>query len=155
MGSVGNGNTQDTFKYERSSDIKAWSDKEDERTRATSDMVIEYLNRGGFGEYYEEENLDIVDTIEIGSEYGFRDGTEITIAKNRVVYASNWDENDNRVKRGKAITGTTFYTVAIDGEVLDDSHPMYKTVADAKHDIALNLDYYKQREAYDKAKKRG
>lgn len=154
MGSIGNGNAEKPFVYQRSTDLKEWSKAEQKRTEETSRMVNDYLWAGGeWSEYYDTEGEQVFSQELSAAEYGYRDGIEATITKEHFVYKQNWDENDNRVKRGKTVTGSTFYTVGIDGEVLDENVAGYKTLADAKHALALELDYVKQREAYYKSRR--
>lgn len=136
------------FEYKRSNNIKAWSAAEEKRTQETSQMVIRYEYAGGeWREYYDTDGEEVF-TDEIGKEYGVREGTEIVIYKEWFTYNKNWDENDRRVKKGKRVTGSTFYSVAIYGDILDDNVAGYKTLADAKHALELELDFMKQRETW-------
>lgn len=158
MGSVGNkkntGTSEEQFKYTKSPDVKDWSEAEQKRTDETGKMVNKYLYAGGeYGEYYEQDGEDVY-TDEIGEEYGAREGTEVVISKEWFIYNRNWDENDNRVKKGKKVPGTIYYTVSINGEVLDENVGGYKTLADAKHALELELDYIKQREAWYKNRRK-
>lgn len=152
-GSNGERNSKE-FSYSRSSDIKEWSTAEENRTKETTKMVDSYLYAGDSGEFMEYYDTvgDDVYTQRLGEEFGTRESTEATIMKEQFTYAQNWDENDNRVKKGKKISGTIYYTVAIDGETLNENVAGYKTLADAKHALALELDYMKQRHAWEKHK---
>ena len=160
MGSTGKSNNEveEKFEYKMSKDLKSWSDAEEKRTKDISDMLVRLDNAGDgdFQQFYEpdSDNAETVYKTTVGEEYGFRNGTEIEIYKEYYVYASNWDENDRRVKKGKKVPGTVHYTVSVDGDYLDDNHLGYKTLKDAQHDLALNLDWYKQREDWNKKKRR-
>ena len=136
------------FEYKRSNNIKAWSAAEEKRTQETSQMVSRYENAGGEWYEYYDSDMEEVFTDEIGEEYGVREGTEIAIYKEWFIYNKNWDENDRRVKKGKRVTGSTFYSVGINGDILDENVSGYKTLADAKHALELELDFMKQREAW-------
>ena len=139
------------FKYVRDPSIKPWSDAEERRTRETSDMIVRLDNAGEdgeFQEYYSPDTYEEIETIPLGSDYGTRNGVEAVIARQQYNYVHNWDENDNRVRRGGKVTGTVHYTVAIDGDYLNDSQLGYKTLADARHALALELDWLRQRESY-------
>ena len=52
------------------------------------------------------------------------------------------------MKRGKAVTGSTFYSVGEDGDSIDDSVLGYKTLADARHAVELYMDREKQFDEY-------
>ena len=78
-------------------------------------------------------------STEIGKDYGVREGTECAVFREQVIYAQNWDESDNRVKQGSAVPGTVYYTVSINGEILDENIIGYKTYNDAKHALDLEL----------------
>lgn len=148
MGSIGNTNTATTFVYTRSSDIKEWSFAEENRTQETSRMILDYENAGGeWREFYDTDGEEVF-TQELGAEYGTRTGVEAQITKEWFFYNRNWDENDRRVKQGKKVAGSTFYSVSINGEILNENVAGYKTLADAKHALQLELDYMKQRESW-------
>lgn len=138
------------FVYERSADIKAWSSAEEKRSQETSEMINKYYHNE---DIYEEVYGDEVFSQELGPEYGFREGTEANIHKNHWTYVHGWDENDNYVKRGAKVKGSTYYSVGVDGDILNENVLGYKTLADAKHALALELDYYKQRESYYRRRK--
>ena len=120
--------------------LKPWSSSEQRRAEEISNLVWPYLRNDQFY----ETTYTVVYQAEIGEEYGVREGTEVVIAREQVVYAQNWDENDNRVKKGKAIPGTVHYTVGIYGEILDENLIGYKTFEDAKHALDLELDRMKK-----------
>lgn len=154
MGSVGN-QVEQKFTYQRSAGLKEWSAAEQKRTEETSKMVDRYLNAGGeWGEYYDTKGEEVFSQELSNAEYGLKDGIEVTITKEYFVYNHNYDENDRRVKMGKKVTGSTYYTVGIDGEVLDENVGGYKTYADAKHALDLDLDWRKQREIWYKNRRK-
>ena len=154
MGSIGS-QTEQKFVDQRSADLKEWSAAEQKRTDETSKMVDRYLNAGGeWGEYYDTVGEEVFSQELSNAEYGLRDGIEATITKEYFIYNHNYDENDKRVKMGKKVTGSTYYTVGIDGEVLDENVGGYKTYADAKHALDLELDWRKQREAFDRSRRK-
>lgn len=127
--------------------LKPWSKAEQKRTEEISKKIHQLYNAGeSFAEYYDTDGEDVYTQTLSKEEYGFRDGTEATITKEWFIYAQNWDENDRRVKKGKRVTDSTFYTVGIDGEILDENVLGYKTFADAKHALDLELDWFRQRE---------
>ena len=153
MGSIG-ANANTPFVYQRSADLKEWSAAEEKRTQETSRMVDGYWNAGGeWGTFYDTDGEQVY-SAEVGEEYGMREGTELLITKEHFVYALNYDENDRRVKKGKKVTGSTFYTVSIDGQTLDENVAGYKTLADAKHALNLELDWLKQREQHYRRQRR-
>lgn len=144
---------ENKFQYKRSPDIKPWSEAEEKRTQETSQMVIDYENAGDgeWREYYDTDYEEVFTQTLPCNEYGIRardNYVEATIAKEWFFYNRNYDENENRVKKGKKVTGSTFYTVAIDGDMLDENVAGYKTLADAKHALELELDFMKQRETW-------
>lgn len=119
--------------------LKPWSAAEQLRAEKISAKVYPYL----ISDYY-DTTLSTVYEDEIGAEYGVREGTEVEILREQVVYAQNWDENDNRVKKGATIPGTVHYTVGINGEVLNENLIGYMTYNDAKHALDLELDRMKK-----------
>lgn len=140
---------ENKFQYKRSPNIKPWSASEEKRTQETSRMVIdyEYAGDGEWREYYDTDYEEVFAQT-LGDEYGTRSNVEAIITKEWFYYNRNWDENENRVKKGKRVTGSTFYSVAIDGNILDENVAGYKTLADAKHALELELDFMKQRETW-------
>ena len=106
-----------------------------------------------YNEYYESNHLDDVATYLIEGQGVLKDN-EVVISKYNLVYARNWDENDNRVKEGKAVTGSTYYHVSDDNGAIDETHQAYKTKADAIHAAELYVDQQRQLVEYYK-KKRG
>lgn len=146
--------TTDKFVYERSEDIKEWSKAEEKRTRETSDYIDKmHKAGGGWDEFYEENGVGNVESFKFADARGKEH--EITITKMNFTYVSNWDENDRRVKAGKAVTGSTFYTVDDNEEYISDNDLGYKTLADARHAAQLYADWEKQRVAYWAGKERG
>ena len=147
MGSVGNNVPATTFVYTRSADIKEWSLAEEKRSSDMSAYVNNMINRGGFYEFYEENPVEDLDSYTIPAGGGFRE-EEVSITKMNLTYASNWDENDRRVKQGKAVTGSTYYVVQTENGSIDESQFAYKTKADAQHAMQLYIDREKQRRAF-------
>ena len=128
-------------------EVKPWSVAEQKRTEEASKMVHSYLYAGEdkeFMEFYDTDGEEVY-TQKLGKEYGTRDNVEAVIMKEWFIYKHNWDENDNRVKKGKRVPGSIFYTVAIDGEVIDENVAGYKTEADARHALEITLDWMKNR----------
>ena len=119
--------------------LKPWSAAEQLRAQQISEKVYPYL----VSQFYDTTFSEVY-TDEIGEEYGVREGTEVEILREQVIYAQNWDESDNRVKKGAVIPGTVHYTVGINGEVLDENLIGYKTFDDAKHALDLELDRMKK-----------
>lgn len=147
--------TQERFVYEKDPEIKDWSKAEEKRSEETSQMIDKYHRAGGeWDEYYEENFVEEIETITYYDEWRGREH-EISISKMNFTYVHNWDENDNRVKRGKAVTGSTFYSVGEDGDSIDDSVLGYKTLADARHAVELYMDREKKHNAYWAGKERG
>ncbi len=147
--------TTEKFEYKRSEDIKEWSKAEEKRTRETSEYINKMHRAGdGWDEIYEE---NFVENIETFTYYDAWRGVEheVTIAKSNFTYVHSWDENDNPVKRGKAVTGSTFYTVDEDGDYISDDALGYKTLADARHAARLFMDREKQFDHYMAGKERG
>lgn len=152
MGSVGNTtNVPDRFTYQRSSDIKEWSAKEEQRTKDISKYVSDKIFEGGWHEYYEENNVETLDTYVIDGDGQLKD-EEITLEKMNLVYTQNWDENEKRVKQGKAVTGSTYYSVYGEDGDINESLFAYKTKADAEHAMKLYIDERKQYIEYLKRK---
>lgn len=120
--------------------LKPWSSAEQRRAEKISSEVYDYLINPDFYDTVSEE----VYNKEIGEEYGVREGTEATIDRVQVIHSSSYDQNDNRVKKGKPIPGTVHYVAAIYGEILDENLIGYKTFDDAKHALDLELDRMKK-----------
>ena len=116
--------------------LKPWSTAEKKRAEEISKIVADYIN--DYPEYYETVAEEVY-SKELGPEYGVRDGVDATIYREQVVYSQNWDEHDNRVKKGARIPGTVYYGVGIYGEILDENVIGYKTFDDAKHALDLEL----------------
>lgn len=114
--------------------LKPWSFTEQKRAEQVSEKIYPYLN----SEFYDTTYREMYST-EIGADYGVREGTECVVFREQVIYAQNWDESDNRVKKGAAVPGTVYYTVSINGEILDENIIGYKTYEDAKHALDLEL----------------
>lgn len=157
---VRNTATEEKFEYKRSADLKEWSAAEEKRTQETSKMVNRYLyaaeegeGRGNFGEFYDTDSEDVF-TQELGEAYGTRSNVEATISKAYFTYAQGHDENWKRVTKGKRVAGSTYYSADIDGMVLDENVGGYKTFADAKHALDLELDYMKQRASWYKNRRK-
>lgn len=134
----------------REKELKPWSKSEEKRTEAMSKFISSKLRAGSeWGEFYEENELETLDDYTYVIRVpGFKDN-EVTLTKMNLIYAQNWDENDNRVKRGKAVTGSTYYTVQdSDGAIMEDKFA-YKTKEDAIHSMKLHIkeleDWYKRR----------
>lgn len=139
---------EEKFTYERSPEIKEWSAAEEKRSNEMSKFVSDKISRtGDFQEFYEENVVEEITRIEIPGDSNYKDN-EISITKMNLVYAQNWDENDRRVKKGKAITGSTYYVVQDDNGSIDEAQFAYKTKADAEHAMRLYLDREKQWRAY-------
>lgn len=137
------------FKYERSADLKEWSAAEEKRSNEMSKYVNDKLRAGDgdFGEYYEEHGVETLSKIAIPGDSIFNDD-ELTITKMNIIYAQDWDENERRVKQGKAVTGSTYYVVeTMDGSI-DETNFAYKTKADAEHAAKLYLDRLSQWRKY-------
>ena len=144
MGSIGNNTVaEERFIYKQSPDIKDWTDKEEQRGIEMSRYVSDKINEGGFYEFYEENTLETIETFPIDGQ-GVLRNDEVTIDKMNLIYAQNWDENDRRVKKGKAVTGSTYYVVQADNGSIDEEHFAYKTKADAIHAAQLYVDRQKQ-----------
>jgi len=125
-------------KKEKQPTVKPWSKAEEKRSQEISKLVNEKLRTGEWGEYYDTDDGETVETIDF--EIPGRRTAEIRIGKNTVIYAANYDENEHRVKKGKSVKGTTHYTVSEDGETIDDSYLGYKTLADAKHAAQIYME---------------
>lgn len=128
--------------------IKPWSKAEEKRTKEASDMVMHYLYAGDdkeFMEFYDIDGEEVYPKT-LGKEYGTRDNVKAEITKEHFIYAKNYDENDIRVKKGKKVPGSTYYTVSIDEETLDENVAGYKTQKDAQHALEIELDWRRRRE---------
>lgn len=155
MGGRGNGGVrnnsapvEERFEYKRSADLKEWSTSEEKRTADMSKYVSDKIRTGEeFQEFYEENVVEELSKIELPGNGVFKDD-EISVTKMNLVYAQNWDENDRRVKQGKAVTGSTYYVVQTEDGAIDENHFAYKTRADAEHAMKLYVDEHKQRVAY-------
>lgn len=151
-GNAGNRNSsaevEEKFTYERSPEIKEWSAAEEKRTNEVSKYVFEKVFRtGDYQEFYEENIVEEIARVEIPGDVIYKDD-EISITKMNLIYAQNWDENDHRVKRGKPLTGSTYYTVQTEDGAIDENQFAYKTKADAEHAMRLYLDRERQWRAY-------
>lgn len=153
MGGRGNSGVRNTaaeerFEYKRSADLKEWSASEEKRTAEMSKYISDKIRTGdSFQEFYEENAVEELDSVTIPGDSNFRE-EEVSITKMNLVYAQNWDEEDRRVKQGKAVTGSTYYVVQTDNGSIDESNFAYKTKADAEHAMKLYVDEERQRRAY-------
>lgn len=155
MGSIGNSNTstaEEKFTYQRSSDLKEWTDAEEKRSREMSQYITDKIFEGSYQEYYEENHIEELEKFEIPGQGVYKDQT-VTVDKMNIIYAQNWDENDRRVKQGKAVTGSTYYLVQTEDGSTDETNFAYKTKADAIHAAKLYVDEQKQHIEYWKRKK--
>lgn len=114
--------------------LKPWTASEQKRAEEISAKIYPYATSEYYDTIYKEMYSE-----EIGPEHGVREGTEVAIFKEQMVYSGKYDENGNRVKEGATIPGTIHYTVSIYGEVLDENLIGYKTYEDAKHALDLEL----------------
>lgn len=130
------------FKYVPT--VKPLSPAEEKRTQDMHEKLRDWLFAGDDGEFM--EYYDYGDSKEVYK--GDVAGEEVIIYKTHLVYADNRDENGKRVKEGKAVTGSTHYTVSVNGNDLDENIYGYKTFDDAKHALDLYADYTTQREAW-------
>ena len=112
-----------------------------------SEFVNDKLQTGGWNEYYEENVVEDIETYEIEGKGVLKDD-EVTVSKMNLVYTQNWDENDRRVKRGKAVTGSTYYIVQTENGSIREDKFAFKTKADAIHAAQLYVDEEKQRIEY-------
>ena len=118
--------------------IKPWSKGEEKRSKEMSKFVMDHLRAGDeFGEFYEENAVEEYDPILLRYP-GFEDD-EVSISKMNLVYAQNYDENEMRVKKGKAIPGSTYYVVQTEDGAIDETNFAYKTKADAEHAMQLYI----------------
>lgn len=125
---------------DKENEIKPWSKAEQKRSEEISKWVGDKIRTGDeFGEFYEESFVEDIATKEIPEGGGLREDT-LTCSKMNITYVQNWDENDRRVKKGKPITGSTYYIVQTEDGAIDESHFAYKTKADALHAMEL---YYR------------
>ena len=149
MGSIGNSTSSSTstveekFTYQRSSDLKEWTDAEEKRSREMSKYVNDKIFKGSYQEFYEENHVEELESFEIPGQGVLKDQT-VTVDKMNLIYAQNWDENDRRVKQGKAVTGSTYYLVQTEDGSTDETNFAYKTKADAIHAAKLYVDEQKQ-----------
>lgn len=134
----GSSTVPEKFEYIQDPELKDWSAAEEKRNADTTKKIYTLLDKGGWNEFYEENLVENVETFTISAE-GYKD-EEVTVDKMNVVYAQNWDENDKRVKQGKAVTGTTYYTVQDEDGAVNEEHFAYKTKEDALHAAKLYVD---------------
>lgn len=117
-------------------EIKPWSEAEQKRSSEMSRYVVDKVYRTGDDEeFYEENFVEDIDSVVIKAP-GYKD-EEVTLSKMNLVYAQNYDEEDRRVKKGKAVTGSTYYVVQTDDGAIDENCFAYKTKADAVHAMEL------------------
>lgn len=126
---------------DKKEEVKPWTKAEQKRSEEMSKYVNDKLRAGGeFGEFYEETAVEEIASRTLPANKNYKE-EELTVTKMVVTYAQNWDENDNRVKKGKAVTGSTYYVVQDDNGSIDESCFAYKTKADALHAMEL---YYQE-----------
>lgn len=131
---------------EKQEKLKPWSEAEARRSKEMSKYVNDKLRAGdgGFGEYYEENHLEDLASYTFKRDVANVEDT-VTVSKMNMIYAQNWDENDRRVKQGKAVTGSTYYVVQnMDGSI-DETHFAYKKKEDAIHAMKLWIKEEEQR----------
>lgn len=120
--------------------VSPWTSAEQKRTIDASDMVWFYYRER---DYYKQES-EVIYREELGDEYSHYSGKEVTISKCWFVYSESWDEEHNRVPRGKRVPTTIYYSVAIDGDLLDENVLGYKTKTDAMHALKIELQYMRK-----------
>lgn len=112
---------------------KPWTNAEKKRTEDISQQLFNKCYRtGDDNEFYEEDTVAEVEKLEFPQVTNFKE-SEITIHSNQLIYTKSWDENDRYVKKGGRVQGTTYYTVADNGDVIDENYMGYKTKEDARH----------------------
>ena len=129
---------------DKKEELKPWSKAEQKRTEEMSKYVNAKLRAGmdsgaEFGEFYEETSVEEIASRELPAGNRYRED-EVKVTKMVMTYAQNWDENERRVKKGKPVTGSTYYVVQDDNGAIDESNFAYKTKADALHAMEL---YYR------------
>lgn len=118
--------------------IKPWSKAEAQRSKEVTKYITSKTRvTKEYQEFYEENFVEDIYKEPLNFE-GFHDD-EISISKMNLVYAQNWDENDNRVKQGKAVTGSTYYVVQTEDGAIDETNFAYKTKADAEHAMKIYI----------------
>lgn len=119
--------------------VKPWSKAEEKRSVEMSKFINSKLRVSQeFGEFYEENPVEEYEATPLRFP-GYKDDA-ISVTKMNLIYAQNWDENDNRVKQGKAVTGSTYYVVQTDDGSIDETNFAYKTKADAQHAMQLYIE---------------
>jgi len=136
--------------------LKPWSKAEDQRSKEVSKYVYDKVFKTGDSpqEFYEENVVEELYKEPLKFE-GYRDD-EISISKMNLVYTQNWDENDMRVKQGKAVAGSTYYVVQTDDGAIDENNFAYKTKADAEHAMKIyikELTEYRAKQGYKRRRK--
>lgn len=139
------------FVYVRDASLREWSETEEKHAVDMTKKIGHYIY--DLSEFYEEQWDEEPLYYETLSGNGFSD-EEFAVYKSRVVYSGKWDENDELVKQGKAISGTTYYVATSEnsGDV-DESHFAYKTKEEAIHALKLFVDREKQFRDYTYGKK--
>ena len=128
------------LRTEKAQNLKPWSSAEKKRSDEISEVIYNLEHAGDeWCEFYDYGDGEEVKVIEFAPPTCKK--TEVCIYKNWLVYAKNWDENDNRVKRGARVKGTTYYDVADDGDVINENYIGYKTLADAEHAAEIYMQY--------------
>ena len=135
-------NEQD--KQAKEKPLKPWSAAEEKRSREMSKYVIDKLHAGDeFAEFYEENYLEDIDSYTFEADAANNENI-VTLGKMNMIYAQNWDENERRVKKGKAVTGSTYYVVQDWNGSIDENCFAYKTKADAMHAMKLWIEEEKE-----------
>jgi len=126
---------------DKKEEVKPWTKTEQKRSEEMSKYVNDKLHVGEeFGEFYEETPVEEIASRILPATKNYKQD-EVTITKMNITYVQNWDENDRRVKKGKVVTGSTYYVVQDDNGSIDESCFAYKTKADAIHAMEL---YYQE-----------
>ena len=117
--------------------IKPWSAAERKRSKELTQFLHSKLYcTDEWQEFYKEQVvIPDIETAEIAKPN--QKPERITISKCRLLYVQNWDENDNRVRKGSGVPDSTFYIVETEDGPVDEDCWAYKTLGDARH--AMNL----------------
>lgn len=122
--------------------VKEWSKAEHKRTKEISDFIYDHLYSGGeyCKEYDEEATEDDVKTYTFPVNNHFKQ-TTVSISKCHLI----------TVPENKHVAGSNYYSVADDGDVIDENYIGYKTFKDAEHAAQIYIsDRLKQVEYWNK-----
>lgn len=108
--------------------MKPWSKAEDKRSKEISDFIYNHLFiTGEYAEKYDTQTIEPEVETYIFPKNSVYKQTQVSISKMCLI--------DTRTE--KRVTGSIYYDVDDDGDLIDENYLGYKTLKDAKHAMEI------------------